>query len=178
MAEEGVPGSIITDHGTQFKGRVWRETLLSKGVRTFKTSVYHPSSNPAERVLREVGRILRTYCHQQQRKWEEYLPAAEDFINLAYHQAIDTTPFTAMFERRPPREIIELIEFPPGDDYTFDQVKFYNKTVERAEKMREKYKKQQPKIIQYKMGELVLLKNRELPSTLEGIFVLRRRKKW
>ena len=100
---------------------------------------------------------LRTYCHQQQRKWEEYLPAAEDFINLAYHQAIDTTPFTAMFERRPPREITELIEFPPCDDYTFDQVKFYNKTVERAEKMREKYKKLQPKIIKYKIGELVLL---------------------
>ena len=74
-----------------------------------------------------------------------------------------------MFERRPPREITELIEFPPCDDYTFDQVKFYNKTVERAEKMREKYKKQQPKIITYKIGELVLLKNRELPSTIGGI---------
>ena len=81
----------------RFKGRRWKETLLNHGVKTFKTSVYHPSSNPAQRVLREVGRILRTYCHKQQRKWEEYLPSTEDFINLAHHQAIDTTPFTAMF---------------------------------------------------------------------------------
>ena len=46
---------IITDHGTQFKGRKWRDTLLSLGVHTYKTSVYHPSSNPAERVLRAVS---------------------------------------------------------------------------------------------------------------------------
>ena len=48
-------------------------------------------------------------------------------------------------------------------------MKFYNKTVEWAEKLREKYKKLQPKIIKYKIGEKVLLKNRELPSTIEGI---------
>ena len=64
IPEIGKPKSIITDHGTQFKGRKWRETLLNHGIKTYKTSVYHPNSNPAERVLREVGRILRTYCHR------------------------------------------------------------------------------------------------------------------
>ena len=54
---------IITDHGTQFKGKNWRDELLKLNIKTYKTSVYHPSSNPAERVLREVGRILRTYCN-------------------------------------------------------------------------------------------------------------------
>ena len=68
IPEIGKPSSIITDHGTQFKGKRWRDTLLSLGIKTYKTSVYHPSSNPAERVLREVGRILRTYCHHQQKK--------------------------------------------------------------------------------------------------------------
>ena len=48
-------------------------------------------------------------------------------------------------------------------------MKFYNKTVEQAEKLHEKYKKLQPKLIKYKIGEKVLLKNRELPSTIEGI---------
>ena len=51
IPEVGTSRSIITDHGTRFKGRRWKETLLNHGVRTFKTSVYHPSSNPAERVL-------------------------------------------------------------------------------------------------------------------------------
>ena len=51
----------------------------------------------------------------------------------------------------------------------FDHVKFYNNAVERAEKLHEKYNKLQPKLLKYKIGEMVLLKNRELPSTIEGI---------
>ena len=110
IPEIGTPKSIITDHGTQFKGRKWNFitlldntiTLLDNGVKTYKTSVYHPSSNLAERVLREVGRILKTYCYDQQRKWKEYLSAAEGFINLAHHQSIETTPYTALLEKLPP----------------------------------------------------------------------------
>ena len=95
-------------------------------MKTYKTSVYHPNSNPAERVLREVGRILRTYCHTQQRRWEEYLSPAEDFINLACHQSTDETPYTAMFEQRPPREITGIINFPPESEFEFNKTKFFN----------------------------------------------------
>ena len=94
--EVGTPKSIITDHGTQYKGSKWKDTLLNNGVKTYKTSVYHPSSNPAERVLREVGRMLRTYCYNQQRRWTEYLPAADNFINLSHHQFIETTPYLSL----------------------------------------------------------------------------------
>ena len=48
-------------------------------------------------------------------------------------------------------------------------MKFYNNTIERAERRQNKYKKTQPKVIMYKIGDKVLLKNRELPSTIEGI---------
>ena len=96
----------------------------------YKTSVYHPSSNPAERVLREVGRILRTYCQNQQRRWSEYLSNAEEYINLSHHQAIDNTPYTAMFGRPPPREIAEIINFPRGEEYKFDGITSYNKILE------------------------------------------------
>ena len=96
ILEVGTPNSIITDHGTQFKGRKWREHLLEHGIKTYKTSVYHPNSNPAERVLREVGRLLRTYCHDQQKKWQEYLASTEEFLNLAYHNTIEDTPYTCL----------------------------------------------------------------------------------
>ena len=52
IPEVGKPALIITDHGTQFRGRKWRETLIHLGIKTYKTLVYHPNSNPAERVLR------------------------------------------------------------------------------------------------------------------------------
>ena len=50
-----------------------------------------------------------------------------------------------MFEKRPPREIAEMINFPQGDEYKFNQLKFYNNAVERAEKLRIKYKNYNPK---------------------------------
>ena len=109
-------------------------------IKTYKTSVYHPSSNPAERVLREVGRILRTYCYDQHSKWTEYIPAAEDFINLSHHQFIDTTPYTAMFQRPPPREITSLIQFPSGAEYQFDNMEFHNRILEKTGKIRQRYK--------------------------------------
>ena len=129
----------------------------------------HPSSNPAERILREVGRILRTYCYNQQKKWQEYLLATEEFLNLSYHHAIGTTPYTAMYEKPPPREIQDIIEFPMSQEYKFNRIRFYNKLAEDQERRKNKYQKAIKKIISYEVGEKVLLKNRELPSTLEGI---------
>ena len=38
------PRTIITDNGTQFKGQIWKETLLRYGIKTYKTSVYHPTA--------------------------------------------------------------------------------------------------------------------------------------
>ena len=71
-----------------------------------------------------------------------------------------------MFEQRPPREITEIINFPQGSKYEFNKAKFYNNAVERADKLRLKYKKSHPKIITYEVGDKVLLKNRELPSAI------------
>ena len=167
--EVGKPNSIITDHGTQFKGKVWRENLIEHGIKTYKTSVYHPNSNPAERVLREVGRLLRTYCHDEQKRWHEYLASTEDFLNLSYHNTIEESPYTVMFERPPPREIKEIITFPREPEYHFEGTKFYNKELEKTEKQRKKYVQSQPKAIKYKVGEKVLIRNRELPSTIQGI---------
>ena len=74
-----------------------------------------------------------------------------------------------MYEQRPPREITEIINFPRETEIKFNRAKFYNNAVERADKLRLKYKKSQPKVIKYEVGDKVLIKNRELPSTVEGI---------
>ena len=47
IPELGTPTSIITDHGTQFKGKKWKETLIEAGIKTYKISVYQATSNPA-----------------------------------------------------------------------------------------------------------------------------------
>ena len=83
--------------------------------------------------------------------------------------AIGITCYSAMYEKTTPREIEEIIEFPTNDGRKFDKVKFYNKVAEDQEKRQAKYHTAIGRVITYKEGENVLLKNRELPSTLEGI---------
>ena len=39
----------------------------------------------------------------------------------------------------------------------------------KIEKQKAKYSQNQPKVIKYNEGERILIKNRELPGTLEGI---------
>ena len=74
-----------------------------------------------------------------------------------------------MYEKPPPREIQDIIEFPRSQEYKFNRIRFYNKLAEDQERRKNKYQKAIKKIISYEVGEKVLLKNRELPSTLEGI---------
>ena len=74
-----------------------------------------------------------------------------------------------MYEKPPPREIQEIIEFPTNNEYKFDQIKFYNKLAEDQERRNNKYKEAIKKVLKYQIGEKVVLKNRELPSTMEGI---------
>ena len=64
-------------------------------------------------------------------------------------------PYMAMYEKRPPREITEIINFPISAEVKFNRTKFYNNAVERAQKLRIKYKKLQPKVIKYEVGDRV-----------------------
>ena len=43
VPEIGKPSTIITDHGTHFKRRMWKEKLLEHNIKTYKISVYHLS---------------------------------------------------------------------------------------------------------------------------------------
>ena len=74
-----------------------------------------------------------------------------------------------MFGRKRPREIQELIDFPTNPEDPYDENKCYNRIMEKIEKQKTKYSQNQTKIIKYNEGEKVLIKNRELPSTFEGI---------
>lgn len=48
IVEVGKLPSIITNHGTQFRAKSWKDQLKQKGIKAYKTSIYHPSSNTAD----------------------------------------------------------------------------------------------------------------------------------
>ena len=71
--EMGVPRAILSDHGTQFTSPAWKRGLQELGIKSLMSSIRHPQSNPAERTMRELGRLFRTYCHENHKLWASYI---------------------------------------------------------------------------------------------------------
>ena len=86
------PKKILTDKGSQFKSTSWKNWARENNIQIQMTTPYNPNGNPVERVMKEIGRILRTYCHDQQTNWFKYIGQMEDYINNTYHSAAGATP--------------------------------------------------------------------------------------
>jgi transposase InsO family protein len=63
----GAPEVLVSDNGSQFVGKPFQELVRKYDVRHFKNSVYHPQSNPAERVNKVVKVSIRCYVDEDQR---------------------------------------------------------------------------------------------------------------
>lgn len=62
----GKPSVILTDNGGQFITDRWKNFAAENEFEVRKTTPYNPQSNPVERVMRELGRILRAYASRRQ----------------------------------------------------------------------------------------------------------------
>lgn len=58
----GKCSKILSDLGSQFTAHSYIKTLEEWGVECCFTSVRHPSANPVERVMRELGRVNYVGC--------------------------------------------------------------------------------------------------------------------
>jgi len=108
----GTPRCIVSDHGVQFTSRVWQARLSAVGVPPTMTSVYHPQSNPAERVMRELGRMFRTYCSEQHMQWPRYVTYIEWVLNNTVHEATGHTPQELFLKVERCNPFDTAVEFP------------------------------------------------------------------
>ncbi|KAF5179858.1 Retrovirus-related pol polyprotein, partial [Thalictrum thalictroides] len=92
IPQYGIFKAILTDNGTQFHSRSWTENMTRLGIKIIRTTTYSPEGNPVERANREIGRILRTYCHNKHTNWVQYLKKIEFWINNTTHSITGYTP--------------------------------------------------------------------------------------
>lgn len=106
------PRSILSDNGSQFLSNKWNTFLKQNGIRNLHCSIRHPQSNPVERCMREIARLLRIYCHKKHTSWAKYVKRVELLLNCATHESTEAAPIFLEKGITPENEIRQIIHFP------------------------------------------------------------------
>ena len=96
----GFPQRILTDNGSQFRGKLMEETFRLFHARHIFSSPYHPQSNGlVERRNGTLISILRKIAQEKTEDWDLYLPAALFAYREVPHHSTGFAPATLLFGR-------------------------------------------------------------------------------
>lgn len=81
----GIPHVIQSDQGTHFKSKLFKQVLQTLKVKHVVSSAYHPESQGAlERWHQTLKCMLRKYCLETKKMWDEGIP----FVLFAAREAV------------------------------------------------------------------------------------------
>ncbi len=71
ISRVGIPKEILTDQGTAFMSRTIRELYELLGIKSVRTSVYHPQTDGlVERFNRTLKTMIRKFVHEDAKNWD------------------------------------------------------------------------------------------------------------
>ena len=168
IPECGKPKKILNDNGTQFTLLKWKQTLDWEGIHVIYSSIRHPQSNPSERVMREIGRMFRTFCEHKNTTWVEYVQRIENLLNITTHFSTEFTPYELHFGKPIPSEIKKIIQFP--ELRKIDHSVIVTLAKENINKhFKNRQKNQKTSKVELNIGDKVLLRVRHLSNALDHV---------
>lgn len=117
-----------------------------------------------ERVNREIGRILRAFCHSKHPRWAYLLEQVQMWINRAVHTSTGFTPNELHFGKENKCQISKNIEFPPSENVRFNFIELARAhLLAKAERRRLKHGNSKM-LVSFKPGDKVLVKTHNQSS--------------
>ena len=163
----GGSSRMLTDNGSEFKNKEMHEVCDTLGLKHIFSPVYTPQSNGR---LEGWHRFFKTCITKHIRgggvEWDELVPLAVSAYNFFPCQSSKESPFVLMFGRDPITPVAKLLEPRPryygerGGALKLETLrKLYTIVVQNICKAREKLPKKEEKLHQFKVNDMVLVKD-------------------
>lgn len=95
----GVPDRVVSDNGSQFVSREYKQFLSRYRVEAFYVSRYHPQANACEAANKTIGIAIRSYVTDNHRDWDAHIHHIACAMNTATHSSTDMAPYYVNFGR-------------------------------------------------------------------------------
>jgi hypothetical protein len=113
VCKHGLPQSIVSDRGPQFKSKFWKALWKLLGCSINLSTAYHPETDgQSERTNQTLEQYLRCFTSYNQDDWSDLLPMAELAYNNSHHDSIGMSPFFAVTGQNAEIEPIEQVPVP------------------------------------------------------------------
>nr|ABG66286.1 retrotransposon protein, putative, Ty3-gypsy subclass [Oryza sativa Japonica Group] len=168
----GCPKKIVSDRGTQFTSRFWKQLHEALGTDLNFSTAYHPQTDgQTERVNQILEDMLRACALDFEGTWDRCLPYAEFSYNNSYQASIQMSSNEEMFGRkcRTPlcwNEVGEALVFGPDIlKAAEEQVKLIRERLKAAQNRQKNYVDNRRRDLEFEKGDHVYLR----VSPLRGI---------
>jgi hypothetical protein len=164
----GLPTSILSDRGPQFKAKLWRAVLTAYKITRKLSTAYHPETDgQTERTNQTLEGYLRCYTNYNQDDWFHLLPMAE----FAYNNSPNSrgSPFFLNYGYHPRMDFLSK-SVPPGVPAYLDPQKLAkiretaHELLLRAAEDLKKYADRHRKDITFHVGQKVYLSTKNLST--------------
>ena len=163
----GGSSRMLTDNGSEFKNKEMHEVCDTLGLKHIFSPVYTPQSNGRlEGWHRFFKACIAKHIHGGGVEWDELVPLAVSTYNFFPCQSSKESPFVLMFGRDPIMPVAKLLEPKPryygerGAALKMDTLRrLYTIVVQNIRKAREKLPKKEEEPHQFKVNDMVLVKD-------------------
>ena len=98
----GTPLKLVSDQGSGFESKTFKQFCSLLGMAKYRTTAYHPQSNGlVERFQQSLLNMLRANIQKNHHDWDKYLPTCLFAYNTAIQESSGFSPFYLQFGRHP-----------------------------------------------------------------------------
>lgn len=185
----GFPTNILTDQGTEFMSKLFKEITKMLSLKHKTTSPYHPQTNGSlERTHLTLRDFIRCYIEKEDvNTWDNLVYLATHAYNTHVHKSTQEIPYTLVFGNKP-RLPFDKVPSPNKKTYSNLATDIENKMkkvrqlakenlIKSKESSKKYYDKSHRTTTKFHIGQEVLLRdmqskatNKKLNPTYKGPF--------